>query len=147
MTKNELDVAEEAWVELVAAVQQMAPADDQIICNHVRRAEGLLRALVDDSERTRTRRPKMSNAPDGSHASRSHLRWRNSCRDPDLAKGFSDRNSRAPVRARINRSSAENAQVAAVQQALLQPSPQAAMSPDSARGLPNKQTGSVVCTR
>ena len=46
MTKNELEVAEEAWMELVAAVQQMAPADDQIICNHVRRAEGLLRALV-----------------------------------------------------------------------------------------------------
>ena len=46
MNKNELGVAEEAWVELVAAVQQMAPADDQIICNHVRRAEGLLRALV-----------------------------------------------------------------------------------------------------
>ena len=46
MNKNELNVAEEAWVELVAAVQQMAPADDQIICNHVRRAEGLLRALV-----------------------------------------------------------------------------------------------------
>ena len=46
MTKNELSVAEEAWVELGAAVQQMAPADDQIICNHVKRAEGLLRALV-----------------------------------------------------------------------------------------------------
>ena len=46
MTKNELSVAEEAWQELVAAVGQMIPGDDQIICNRVRRAEGLLRALV-----------------------------------------------------------------------------------------------------
>ena len=46
MTKNEFSVVKEAWTELTVAVQQMMPADDEIICDHVKRAEGLLRALV-----------------------------------------------------------------------------------------------------
>ena len=41
-----LAISEEAWVDLIAATQQMSPEDDQIICNHVKRAEGLLCALV-----------------------------------------------------------------------------------------------------
>ena len=46
MTKSELAAVNEAWMELVAAVAPMCPSDDQIICDHVKRAEGLLRALV-----------------------------------------------------------------------------------------------------
>ena len=39
-------IAEEAWTELIVATRQMMPEDDQIICDHVKRAEGLLCALV-----------------------------------------------------------------------------------------------------
>ena len=46
MTTNELAVVKEAWLEVTAAVRQMLPDDDKIICDHVKRAEGLLRALV-----------------------------------------------------------------------------------------------------
>ena len=46
MTKNELAAVKEAWMELVTAVQQMCPSDDKIICDHVKRAEVLLRAIV-----------------------------------------------------------------------------------------------------
>ena len=51
MTKSELNVVKEAWLEVLAAVQPMIPADDQIIANHVRRAERLLGALVEIEER------------------------------------------------------------------------------------------------
>ena len=39
-------VVEEAWQEIVAAIVQMIPEDDQIICDRVKRAEGMLCALV-----------------------------------------------------------------------------------------------------
>ena len=43
-------VAKEAWQEIVAATFQMMPEDDQIICDHVKRAEGMLRAIVTGNE-------------------------------------------------------------------------------------------------
>ena len=46
MTKSELAAVKESWMELVSSVQQMCPSDDKIICDHVKRAEGLLRAIV-----------------------------------------------------------------------------------------------------
>ena len=53
MTKNELNVVKEAWLEVLAAVQPMLPAEhlQPIIGNHVRRAERLLGALVEIEER------------------------------------------------------------------------------------------------
>ena len=50
MTKSELNIVREAYLELTTAVLQMLPADNQIICDRVRRAERLLRALVQIEE-------------------------------------------------------------------------------------------------
>ena len=46
LTRSELTVVKEAWTELTVAVAQMSPKDDRVICDHVKRAEGMLRALV-----------------------------------------------------------------------------------------------------
>ena len=46
MTEKELATVEAAWAEVASAVQQMVPADDRIICDHVKRAERLLASLM-----------------------------------------------------------------------------------------------------
>ena len=43
-------IVKEAWTELIGATSQMMPKDDEIICDHVKRAEGMLRALVTGNE-------------------------------------------------------------------------------------------------
>ena len=46
--KKLLSVVKEAWMELVGATGAMIPSDEQIICDRVKRAEELLRDLVND---------------------------------------------------------------------------------------------------
>ena len=46
MNKLERKAVADARYELVTAISQMIDKDDKIICNHVRRAEGMLRSIL-----------------------------------------------------------------------------------------------------
>ena len=46
MNDAEREAVTEAHRELAAAMSQMIDKDDQIICNHVRRAEGMLASIL-----------------------------------------------------------------------------------------------------
>ena len=46
MTETERKAINGAWEELIGAIGQMIDDDDQIICNHVRRAEGMLKSAL-----------------------------------------------------------------------------------------------------